>query len=235
MQNKYSVWLNRIESALRNQHLRVTSQVWQERQSSFSEEKFDDGADPATEQALQEARVESDVHALSMPLLQAEALCQALRAACQAAEGPDVVSCAALDYLATLVGVSQVMQLSAKVRGRFASATLTYQGDFDAFKSGLRYGVSSPQNEFSTAPTLHIRNVRIPEKTFDRQEGSDFLSTCRVSAEVEFEVSLLTEDCNVALEQLVRDCVALIGHEVQPVPTQRVNLQDVKLSEVSYA
>lgn len=233
MQNKYSLWLSRIDNALARQARHVMGQVWQERQATTDDGEFDDGEELAVEAALQDAVVQSDRHALSMPLSQARELCQALRGPCHAAEGPDLVSRTALEYLAALTGVSAVNAYAAKVRCRFASATLTYQGDFDAFKAGLRYGVSAPQHDFAATPDLRIDNVRIPEKTFDRQAGSDFLSTCRVCAELEFDVSLLSSEANIKLEDLVRECVALIGHEVQPVPVQRVNLQDVVLSEVT--
>ncbi len=226
MLNKESLWLQRMGSRLLREQAGALSGL-----ASQGLTSDDEGYYTAVDQALDAHCIGNEVNLRTMPYRDAAALHEELtsrvRQKSAGQQSLDIVEKTALESLAALLGVPAVVEHRAVLRARFKSGTITYQGDFGAFKKSLRYGVSL---EDVWHASTHISNVQVLALEYERigQAGGD-LGLCRVEGEVEFELARCLDDTDLGLDELLSNLRASIGHAWQPVPVQRVNLEDIEV------
>lgn len=231
MTAKNSLWRGRIEQAIRNQYQVIGARLMAEMEGlELDESEREQRFNEATEQAvLGQAPFE-------LSLAKAHAACDALRGPCHADSPLEPAQQVALEYLAALTGVSAVQRHRATVQASFSSSSLTYQGDFERFKELLRMGVSSqaPDSFSCRADMPQVRQVKVLERSYELldSEGS-FLKTCRLKAELEFELVVMTAEPEVDFLAIAADCRAVLGDVNQSIPTQRLNLSNVVLVSTS--
>jgi hypothetical protein len=232
MTAKNTLWLSRIEHCVRMAHQTIIGNVMA---SQDDPELNDDVESLAVAEALDKAVIGEAP--LTMSLRKAFKACEELHGPCRASNDLDPVQQIALEYLALVTGVSAVMHHRATLRASFASSTLTYQGDFERFKDSLRMGVSnnhSPEERFSYVDAPEVTNVKVLERSYDRLDGEgSSLKTCRVTATLEFELSVLTEQGTVDFLALAKSCRAAVTNSDRTIPMQRLNLQNVELLSTS--
>lgn len=231
MTAKNSIWRSRIEQAIRRQHQIVSARLMTETDGL---ELDDDERERRFNDAIEQTVLGQAPFTLS--LAQAYAACDALRGPCHADAPLDAVQQLSLEYLAALTGVSAVQRHRATVQASFSSSSLTYQGDFERFKELLRMGVSSqaPDSFSCRADMPQVRRVKVLERSYEllESEGS-FLKTCRLKAELEFELVVMTAEPEVDFLAIAADCRAVLGDVNQSIPTQRLNLSNVVLVSTS--
>ena len=227
MMSKEQVRLARVASALHRVRQQICgSLLTQDCGLEYAE------ADSAFEETVRSHHIENDVHHMRYPLLQAEAVAQAL-AMRLSQWGP--VENAALEHLALVLSVPLFIEHRFQVTTSFRSASFTYEGPFEDFKRDLRFGLcyDASGGLHRTYGEFHLTVLKQDGLVFERApETPGGLNTFKVSGDLAFEVVLVSEDVEVCLDAMLREIRVGIGYTgLQSAPSQRVALELPRVTE----